>query len=140
LNLDVGHVAFAGLGKFDGARRRRLTIAEMAQIAGRAGRHQRDGTFGTLALEGKPLAEFRPEEIDAIETHRFAPLDHLFWRESRLDFAGVDALIRSLERKPALPSLRPAPEAVDLAVLRLLAADPLVRARARGAGQVERLW
>ena len=50
LNMDVAHVAFAGLEKFDGRRERRLTIAEMAQIAGRAGRHQRDGTFGTLGL------------------------------------------------------------------------------------------
>ena len=59
LNMDVTHVAFAGLTKFDGKQRRRLTPAEMAQIAGRAGRHQRDGTFGTLAIEGEPLAEFR---------------------------------------------------------------------------------
>jgi ATP-dependent RNA helicase SUPV3L1/SUV3 len=34
LNLDVHHVAFAGLSKFDGHRQRRLTTAEMAQIAG----------------------------------------------------------------------------------------------------------
>jgi len=140
LNMDVGHVAFAGLAKYDGARRRRLTVAEMAQIAGRAGRHQRDGTFGTLALESEALAAFRPEEIEAIEAHHFAPLDHVFWRESALDFASVDALIRSLERRPAQPCLRPAPEAIDLAVLRLLAADPLVRARSRGPGQVKRLW
>ena len=59
LNMDVAHVAFAGLSKFDGHRQRRLTVAEMAQIAGRAGRHQRDGTFGTLTLEGDALAEFR---------------------------------------------------------------------------------
>ena len=139
LNLDVGHVAFAGLAKFDGKRRRRLTIAEMAQIAGRAGRHQRDGTFGTLTLEGEPLAEFRPDEVEAIEQHRFAPLDHLYWRESRLDFAGIDPLIRSLERRPVIAGLRAAPEAIDLAVLRLLAADSLVRDRAKG-GLVERLW
>ena len=52
LNMDVAHVAFAALDKFDGRRQRRLTVAEMAQIAGRAGRHQRDGTFGTLVEEG----------------------------------------------------------------------------------------
>ena len=51
LNMDVAHVAFAGLEKFDGRRDRRLTVAEMAQIAGRAGRHQRDGSFGALGLE-----------------------------------------------------------------------------------------
>ena len=50
LNMDVNHVGFAGLGKFDGARPRRLTAAEVAQIAGRAGRGMRDGTFGTPAL------------------------------------------------------------------------------------------
>src|SRR5687768_9611810 len=82
LNMDVSHVAFAGLSKFDGNRRRRLTIAEMAQIAGRAGRHQRDGTFGSLTLEGDAMAEFRADEIEGIEEHRFAPLDFLFWRES----------------------------------------------------------
>jgi ATP-dependent RNA helicase SUPV3L1/SUV3 len=79
LNLDIEHVAFAGLSKFDGVRQRRLTTAEMAQIAGRAGRHQRDGTFGTLSGSGGPV-EFTPEEVYAIEEHRFSPLTRLFWR------------------------------------------------------------
>src|SRR6186997_2055192 len=79
LNMDVSHVAFAGLGKFDGRRQRRLTPAEMAQIAGRAGRHQRDGSFGTLGL-GEHSAEFSEQEIAAIEEHRFRPLDFLYWR------------------------------------------------------------
>ncbi|HEV2865732.1 MAG TPA: helicase-related protein, partial [Allosphingosinicella sp.] len=139
LNMDVTHVAFAGLSKFDGHRRRRLMVAEMAQIAGRAGRHQRDGTFGSLTLEGEALAEFRPDEIEAIEEHRFAPLEHLYWRESELDFRSVDALIRSLERRPARRELRPAPEAVDLAVLRLLSGDPAVLERGSEAN-VRRLW
>ncbi|MDB5694227.1 MAG: helicase, partial [Alphaproteobacteria bacterium] len=140
LNMDVSHVAFAGLSKFDGHRRRRLTPAEMAQIAGRAGRHQRDGTFGALTLEGEPSAEFRPEEIEAIEEHLFAPLDHLYWRESDPDFRSVEALIRSLERRPEAPGLRAAPEAVDLAVLKRLAEDPEVRKRAKGQELVRRLW
>ena len=140
LNMDVSHVAFAGLGKFDGRRRRRLTPAEMAQIAGRAGRHQRDGTFGTLTLEGEHSAEFRPEEIEAIEQHRFAPLDHLYWREGDPDVRSVEALIRSLERRPAEPGLRAAPEAIDLAVLKRLAEDPDVAARTKGPDRVRRLW
>jgi ATP-dependent RNA helicase SUPV3L1/SUV3 len=140
LNMDVTHVAFAGLSKFDGHRRRRLTPAEMAQIAGRAGRHQKDGTFGVLTLEGELSAEFRPEEIEAIEAHRFAPLDHLYWREGDPDFRSVDALIRSLGRKPDRPGLRAAPEAVDLAVLKRLAEDREVRARAQGQEAVRRLW
>jgi ATP-dependent RNA helicase SUPV3L1/SUV3 len=140
LNMDVSHVAFAGLSKFDGHRRRRLTPAEMAQIAGRAGRHQRDGTFGALTLEGDLTAEFRPEEIEAIEEHRFAPLDHLYWREGDPDFRSVDALIRSLERRPDRPGLRAAPEAIDLAVLKRLAVDGDVRGRAEGFDRVRRLW
>ncbi len=138
LNMDVTHVAFAGLEKFDGHRDRRLTIAEMAQIAGRAGRHQRDGSFGTLGLAGDDGAAFSDEEIAAIEEHRFRPLDFVYWRNSDLDFADVQALIRSLETKSDDPLLRPAPEAIDLAVLRQIAQDPAIAAK-RGV-QARRLW
>src|SRR5687768_4483068 len=138
LNMDVTHVAFAGLEKFDGRRDRRLTIAEMAQIAGRAGRHQRDGSFGTLGLGGDGGAAFSDEEISAIEEHRFRPLDHLYWRSSDLDFTDVTALIASLEEPSDDPVLRSAPLAVDLAVLKLIAEDPAVAAR-KGA-IARRLW
>src|SRR6476659_5075179 len=137
LNMDVTHVAFAGLEKFDGRRDRRLTIAEMAQIAGRAGRHQRDGTFGTLGL-GDHSAEFSDEEISAIEEHRFRPLDSLYWRNAELDFGDVRSLIRSLEAKSDDPLLRPAPEAIDLAVLKHIAEDPAIFAK-KGI-QARRLW
>ena len=139
LNLDVAHVAFAGLRKFDGKRTRRLTIPEMAQIAGRAGRHHRDGTFGSLGGEGSEAA-FTPEEIEAIEEHRFAPLDFLYWRQGAPSCDSLDALLSDLEARPERPELRAAPEAVDLAVLRRLSEDPLVLERARGKGQVTRLW
>ncbi|MEO7365376.1 MAG: helicase-related protein [Sphingomicrobium sp.] len=138
LNMDVTHVAFAGLEKFDGRRDRRLSIAEMAQIAGRAGRHQRDGSFGTLGLGGEAGAAFTDEEINAIEEHRFRPLDHLYWRNSELDFTDVGALIASLETPSDDPLLRSAPLAVDLAVLKLIAEDPAVFDK-RGA-VARRLW
>jgi len=138
LNMDVHHVAFAGLSKFDGRRRRRLTPAEMAQIAGRAGRHQRDGSFGTLAGAGG--TEFRPEEIEAIEAHRFSPIEHLYWRENEPDFASPAELIESLQARPTEAVLRAAPEAVDLAVLKRLAEDPAIAARAADPASVRRLW
>ena len=128
LNMDVTHVAFAGLDKFDGRRDRRLTIAEMAQIAGRAGRHQRDGSFGTLGLGGESAPELSEEEVNAIEEHRFRPLDHLYWRSADLDFTTVTDLIASLEARSDDPLLRPAPLAIDLAVLKLLAEDPAIAA------------
>ena len=140
LNLDIDHVAFAGLSKFDGQRQRRLTTAEMAQIAGRAGRHQRDGTFGTLAGSGSHDSEFTPEEVYAIEEHRFAPLTKLFWRDPEPDCGTVAALIADLSRPPERPELAPAPEAIDLAVLRRLADDPELAAGLRGRAHVARLW
>ena len=138
LNMDVTHVAFAGLEKFDGRRERRLTIAEMAQIAGRAGRHQRDGTFGALHEEGP--GAFTADEILNIEAHRVRPLEKLYWREGEPDFASVDDLIASLEARPEHEVLRAAPQAVDLAVLKRLADEQWVRDRVRSPGQVARLW
>jgi ATP-dependent RNA helicase SUPV3L1/SUV3 len=137
LNMDVTHVAFASLAKFDGHRDRRLTIPEMAQIAGRAGRHQKDGTFGTLGLS-EESGGFSDEEVAAIEEHRFRPLDSLYWRNPELDFTDVRALIRSLEARSDDPLLRAAPEAIDLAVLKLVAEDPALAARR--AAQARRLW
>ena len=138
LNLDVAHVAFASLRKFDGRRQRRLTIAEMAQIAGRAGRHHRDGTFGALVEEG-PNA-FTPEEVIAIEGHHVPPLERLYWRRGEPDFSSIDALIDSLSERPTDPVLTAAPEAIDLIVLKRLAEEDWVRARTRSPVMVRRLW
>lgn len=136
LNLDVGHIAFASLRKYDGRRRRRLDISEMAQIAGRAGRHQRDGTFGTVAGNGQ---EFTPEEIEAIEEHRMPEIETLYWRDPHPRTASVDQLIADLEARPTHPALIPAPEAIDLAVLKQLAADAEV-SQGLAPRQVARLW
>ncbi len=137
LNLDVTHVAFAGLAKFDGSRRRRLSVAEMAQIAGRAGRHQRDGSFGTLSGES---SEFTPEEIMAIENHDFTRLDWLYWRQSRPRCKDIATLIADLEAKPDHAALRAAPEAIDLDVLKRLSENPEAARLAHTPKLVARLW
>ncbi|HET6538631.1 MAG TPA: helicase-related protein [Sphingopyxis sp.] len=137
LNLDVQHVAFASLQKFDGRRVRRLTISEMAQIAGRAGRHQRDGSFGTIGL---PQGGFTPEEIHAIEGHYFPPITDIFWRDPTPETTSLAALLSDLTRPPTHPALRPAPEAVDLKVLKHLVDDPAVAAKARSQENIARLW
>ena len=142
LNLDLHHVAFAALSKFDGVRKRRLTPAEMAQIAGRAGRHQTDGSFGALtgggSRSGAPL-EFSEEEIFAIEEHKFQPLTKLYWREAEPRFDTLKVLIGDLESKPHIEALHRAPEAIDLAVLKRLASEP-IGAEVKGAGSVRRFW
>ncbi len=136
LNLNLDHVAFSRLGKFDGRLPRRLTPAEVAQIAGRAGRHMNDGTFGTTA----DLGAMEPELVEAIESHRFDPLDHVFWRNRRLDFHSGKALLKSLERGPPGPELVRAREADDQRALAALIADPEIAALAANPAAVELLW
>ena len=141
LNLDVTHVAFAGLSKYDGKRQRRLTPAEMAQIAGRAGRHHKDGTFGTLSggRKGQPVA-FTDEEVYAIEEHRFAPIARLFWRDAEPRFDDIGTLIGDLEARPDEPQLTAAPEAIDLTVLKRLADDPAIAGTLGSPALVRRFW
>lgn len=136
LNLDVDHVAFASDRKFDGYQFRRLTPPEFAQIAGRAGRATRDGTFGTTGR----CAPFEPELVNALQNHSFEPVKMLQWRNAELDFASLGALQVSLAESPRHEALTRAPVAEDLRVLDHVARDPEVREIAQGKAAVERLW
>ena len=136
LNMDLDHVAFARIGKFDGRGPRRLTAAEIAQIAGRAGRHMSGGTFGTTA-DQRPLD---PEIVEAVESHRFDPLTRLNWRNIRLRFGSVDALLKSLDERPSVPGLVQAREADDHRALQALARNREVAELARHRGAVRLLW
>ena len=136
LNLDVDHVAFASDRKFDGYQYRRLNPAEFAQIAGRAGRATRNGTFGTTGR----CAPFEPELVNALQNHTFDNVKMLQWRNSRLDFSSLAALQVSLSVPPPHEALTRAPIAEDLRVLDHAARDGDVRDMAHGAAAVERLW
>ncbi|MBS9476030.1 helicase-related protein [Ancylobacter radicis] len=136
LNLDVDHVAFAGNVKYDGWQFRRLNPGEIAQIAGRAGRAQRDGTFGTTGR----CEPFDAELVERLEAHAFEPHRVLQWRNSALDFSSIEALHRSLSVVPREEGLTRAPTAEDVLVLEAMARDPAIRRHAQGANAVERLW
>ena len=136
LNMDVGHVAFSSLVKFDGWAPRRLHPAELAQIAGRAGRYMSDGTFGATG----ELGALDPELVDAIEEHRFDSLKVLYWRNSDLDFRSIDLLQRSLEAPPPAPYLRRAREAEDVQALAALARDPDIVPLAQAPAALRILW
>src|ERR1700747_1819026 len=136
LNLDVDPVAFASDRKFDGYQFRRLNPAEFAQIAGRAGRATRNGTFGTTGR----CAPFEPELVNALQNHTFESVKMLQWRNSKLDFSSVSALQVSLALSPAHEVLTRAPIAEDLRVLDHAARDADVRNMAHGKQAVERLW
>ncbi len=136
LNMDVDHVAFARLVKFDGIQPRRLRATEVAQIAGRAGRHMRDGTFGTTDEVG----ELEPELVDRVENHSFETLKALMWRNADLRFDTPGFLLKSLEERPPLPELVRARDADDHLSLQALVRDPEVMALARGKAAVKLLW
>ncbi|MFT9026050.1 MAG: helicase-related protein [Acetobacter indonesiensis] len=136
LNMDIHHVAFAGLSKFDGSRRRLLAAAEIAQIAGRAGRGAQDGTFGTTG-DCPPLSE---SVVEAVETHQFEALHHLYWRNSALNYASPTALHASLCQKPPYPGLWGADPASDLLVLTALMRDPTIQRLSKGAERTRLLW
>jgi ATP-dependent RNA helicase SUPV3L1/SUV3 len=136
LNLDVDHVAFASDRKYDGYQFRRLNPSEFAQIAGRAGRATRDGTFGTTGR----CAPFEPELVNALQNHTFDSVKMLQWRNSKLDFSSLGALQVSLAQTPTHDALTRAPIAEDLRVLDHAARDTEVRDMAHGGPAVERLW
>ncbi len=136
LNLDTDHVAFAGLTKYDGRRRRYLTPMEAAQIAGRAGRFRNDGTFGTTG-ECPPMDE---ELIKRIESHDFEPLNYAEWRNSDLDYTSLQSLFDSLHAPRPEKRLRRIKGAEDEAALERLTAIDEVSNTIHTRAQVKQLW
>jgi ATP-dependent RNA helicase SUPV3L1/SUV3 len=135
LNLDIAHVGFLSLRKFDGREVRELETAELAQIAGRAGRHLADGSFGGVLPQILP-----PPVAQAIEEHRFAALSRLYWRNADLDMRSIESLSTSLRAPPPTRRLKLPPATEDGAALARLAEDPQITARARGEEAVRLLW
>ncbi len=136
LNMDVDHVAFAGLDKFDGKRRRPLYAQEVGQIAGRAGRFRTDGTFGVTAA----CDSMDDDLVEAVQNHAFDPVQHAQWRNGDLELASLDTLLRSLAAPPPRAGLKAADEALDERALRALAADDAVRARCGDRSALFALW
>jgi ATP-dependent RNA helicase SUPV3L1/SUV3 len=136
LNLDVDHVAFAQDRKFDGYQFRNLNPAEMGQIAGRAGRHLRDGTFGVTGRVD-PLDD---ELVERIESHEFDPVKVLQWRTKNFDFSSIRNLQASLDAAPTVQGLSRALPAIDQQALEYLGRYPEIIDVTTTAERVERLW
>ena len=136
LNLDVDHVAFSAIRKFDGQNFRNLTPNEIGQIAGRAGRHMNDGTFGVTGN----CEPFDADLVERLETHTFDNVRVLQWRNRRLDFATLDRLRDSLREMPNEARLTRARMADDVIALETLANDRDMASRATTPAAVGRLW
>ncbi len=136
LNLDVDHVAFSSLSKFDGRRMRPLAPNELAQIAGRAGRGMKSGTFGVTG----DAPALQDEVVRAIESHSFTPLNKINWRNHKVQFGSIDRLIASLEEKPDNERLMRAREADDLRALKTLAQQDAIYTRCTNPAAIKLLW
>jgi ATP-dependent RNA helicase SUPV3L1/SUV3 len=136
LNLDVDHVAFSALRKFDGQNHRNLTPGEIAQIAGRAGRHMNDGTFGVTG-GAEPLDA---DMVERLETHSFDSVRTLQWRNRNLEFSSLAALHDSLRQLPREQRLTRARTADDVAALETLSSDREIADIATTPQNVALLW
>ena len=136
LNMNIDHVAFWRLHKFDGLRRRLLSVVEIAQIAGRAGRYMQDGTFGTAA----ELGSLDSETVEAVENHAFKNIRSIWWRNSDLNFKNSSSLLKSLEASPPSRVLRRVHEAEDHGALRRLLNDKSIADLACNPNMVSLLW
>jgi len=136
LNMDVDHVAFASTRKFDGFQYRNLTPAELAQVAGRAGRFLQDGTFGVTG----EAQSFDEETVERLESHHFDPVKVLQWRNRALDFSDIDSLKATLNQFPTHPRLTRAQASADVTALDYVSRDEEVARLAATRAAVERLW
>jgi ATP-dependent RNA helicase SUPV3L1/SUV3 len=136
LNLDVDHVAFAATRKFDGRNHRELSPGELSQIAGRAGRHLNDGTFGVTG----DVEPFEADVVNRLENHEFEPVKILQWRNSNLDFGSLDRLKESLRQTPPSARLVRARSADDVLALDYLSEDSEIRDMARAPAALRMLW
>ena len=136
LNLDVNHVAFSSISKFDGRTMRFLAPNELAQIAGRAGRGMSDGSFG----ETGEVAALDEDVVKAIVEHRFKPLRKLMWRNSELSFVSTETLIQSLDKQTESEVLVKAREADDFIALKTLSQSPDLQFRITDKSSIKLLW
>ncbi len=119
INMDLDHIYFSNLKKFDGRKLRKLNLSEIGQIAGRAGRYLNDGSFG---ITGE-CKDINPEEVDLLENHKFEEIQSLFWRNSNLNFNNSFALIKSLDEKPHKAWLKKIHECEDEKALKFFLRD-----------------
>ena len=119
INMDLDHVYFSNLKKFDGKKSRRLNLSEIGQIAGRAGRYLNDGSFGITG----DCKEINSEEVELLENHKFEEIQSLFWRNSNLNFNNGVSLIKSLDEKPHQTWLRKINECSDEKALKYFLRD-----------------
>ena len=136
INMDLDNVYFSNLKKYDGKKLRRLNLAEIGQISGRAGRYLNNGDFGITGECGKINAE----EVNLIENHKFEEIRTLFWRNSKLNFINSSSLLKSLEERPNKDWLRRINECEDEKVLKYFLKNLKDQKNIQNENELKLLW
>ncbi|MGB0574319.1 MAG: helicase-related protein [Hyphomicrobiales bacterium] len=136
LNMDIDHIAFDSIKKFDGNKYRYLYPHEIGQIAGRAGRYMNNGTFCMTY----PNEELDANLVSAIENHKFLEIDNIKWRNSNLDFSSIKSILDSLSMKPKLPFLKLAKAGEDQQTLEFIYDNQLLNYRSLSIDELRLLW
>jgi len=136
INMDIDNVSFSSLKKFDGKRTRKLTLSEISQIAGRAGRHVNDGTFG-ITGECKQLSS---DEIEKLEKHELDNINVLYWRNSDINFNSLNSLFNSLEKKTDNQFLKRINDCEDEKTLKFFIKNNEIKKNENSKEFIEILW
>ncbi|MEL0185329.1 MAG: helicase-related protein [Hyphomicrobiales bacterium] len=136
LNMDIDHIAFDTIKKFDGNKYRYLYPHEIGQIAGRAGRYMNNGTFCMTY----PNEELDANLVSAIENHKFLEIENIKWRNSNLDFSSIKSILESLSIKPKLPFLKLAKPGDDQQTLEFIYDNQLLQYRSLSIDELRLLW
>ena len=136
LNLNIDNISFASLEKYDGKKKRNLKKNEIAQIAGRAGRNEKNGFFSNTPQTG----QLSKELIDSIEQNLFDPINFLYWRNKSLEFTSVDSLLKSLNRKSNNPLLIKTLNIRDENILKHLSVNTEVIKHLSDYESIKTLW
>ena len=136
INMDINNVSFSSLKKFDGKKKRKLNLSEISQIAGRAGRHINDGTFG-ITGECKGITS---DEIEKLEKHELNNINVLYWRNSEINFDSLDSLISSLEKKTNSEFLRRINDCEDEKMLKFMVKNNSSLTTTNSKDYIKTLW
>ena len=136
LNLDLNHVVFAENRKFDGKSFRNLNPHELGQIAGRAGRYKKNGTFGVTA----DIPELEIKSVVSIENNEFDKIIYAFWRNNNLNFDSLESLVNSLELKSENYALRNTPITEDFKSLLKLSENTKISSSFSSKNNIKLFW
>tara|TARA_B100001063_G_scaffold3434_1_gene2513 strand:- start:1219 stop:3783 length:2565 start_codon:yes stop_codon:yes gene_type:complete len=136
LNLNINHIAFSSVEKFDGRFKRNLHPNELGQIAGRAGRYENNGTFSLL----KNAGELDIKTIQNIEDSNFDSINKIYWRNSNLDFSSIGSFLNSLKKFPIHNYFIHKKNAVDELNFRNLIDDKSIYKLLNNKSRIKLLW